>query len=247
LLIHDPAAGSWNMAVDEVLAETAADQGLCSLRFYQWREPTLSLGYFQKYAERESYAPSHELACVRRASGGGAIVHDRELTYTLAVPVAHPLAVDAMQLYNAVHESLIEAMSHSGITAQQCIEPGRLARDAEPFLCFLRRAIGDVLISRPDFRAAKICGSAQRRRRGAIVQHGSILLAASDFAPELPGIKELSGQSLTASALSTALGPILSRRLAVALNPATLTPAEEAAAEQFALDKYLADSWTRRR
>ena len=54
LLLDPPAAGAWNMAVDEALLEAAAAEGQCTLRFYQWAEPTLSLGYFQAYADRES-------------------------------------------------------------------------------------------------------------------------------------------------------------------------------------------------
>ena len=74
------------MAVDEALLETAASLGVPTLRFYQWQEPTMSLGYFQEYADRLRHAASAGCPTVRRASGGGAIMHDRELTYSLAVP-----------------------------------------------------------------------------------------------------------------------------------------------------------------
>src|SRR5262249_44894287 len=111
------------MAVDEVLAESAAELGQCSLRFYEWSRPTLSLGYFQPYSAREQHRASAELPVVRRASGGGAIVHDRELTYSLAVAVAHPLAADSMSLYHAVHQSLIEALRTWRIAAEQVTPP----------------------------------------------------------------------------------------------------------------------------
>src|SRR5438445_617792 len=81
-LIHDlPGDGPWNMAVDEALLEDAARSGRPTLRFYGWAEPTLSLGYFQPYAQRASHPPSSRCAVVRRPTGGGAILHDAELTY----------------------------------------------------------------------------------------------------------------------------------------------------------------------
>src|SRR5882724_9809402 len=86
LIIDPPAHGAWNMAVDEALLESAAVDGIATLRLYQWSEPTLSLGYFQPAADRQTHPASRECPLVRRASGGGAILHDRELTYSLAIP-----------------------------------------------------------------------------------------------------------------------------------------------------------------
>ena len=79
------------MAVDETLLFDAAENGTATLRFYSWDEPTLSLGYFQRYADREQHTASRTCAVVRRQTGGGAILHDRELTYSLALP-AQPSA-----------------------------------------------------------------------------------------------------------------------------------------------------------
>ena len=88
LFIDPPAPGSWNMALDETLLESAADGGESSLRFYGWSQPTLSLGYFQPYDDRCQHAASRNCPAVRRASGGGAILHDREITYSFALPRA---------------------------------------------------------------------------------------------------------------------------------------------------------------
>jgi len=66
LLLDPPAPGAWNMAVDETLLEAAANDGLCTLRFYRWIEPTLSLGYFQAYADREKHEAS--LGCAGGSS-----------------------------------------------------------------------------------------------------------------------------------------------------------------------------------
>ena len=74
------------MAVDEMLLERAQEQAAACLRFYGWSEPTLSLGYFQTYADRQEHPPSLPCAAVRRLTGGGAILHDAELTYSIVLP-----------------------------------------------------------------------------------------------------------------------------------------------------------------
>ncbi len=79
LIIDPPAAGRWNMAVDEALLLSAASRRTVTLRVYQWEVPTLSLGYFQPHAQREQHASSRHCPLVRRATGGGAIVHDRRI------------------------------------------------------------------------------------------------------------------------------------------------------------------------
>src|SRR5437762_1670525 len=154
LFIDPPAPGPWNMAVDEALLIDAAANGIASLRLYGWSEPTLSLGYFQRYALREIHAASRACAVVRRQTGGGAILHDRELTYSLALPESHSFAKQANKLYTTVHQEIIGALSPVIARAasrwslqirEQC--PERRA-DEEPFLCFQRESQGDgVLVS----------------------------------------------------------------------------------------------------
>ena len=119
------------------------------------------------------------LPVVRRASGGGAIVHDRELTYSCVFPVRDRLGRPAQHLVDEFHQALIEALREWRIAACLCESASGISRDKEPFLCFLRRAAGDVLLE-----GAKIAGSAQRRQRGSVLQHGSVLLARSPGAPE---------------------------------------------------------------
>ena len=177
LLRHAPAPGAWNMAVDEVLLERA----VACLRFYRWSEPTLSLGYFQAYADRREHPPSLPCAAVRRLTGGGAILHDFELTYSIVLPGTHPLAAHRDELYRAVHGSLIEALGQLGIAARLCQPAHKIEAVREPFLCFQRRSPGDVLIGQ-----TKICGSAQRRRYGAVLQHGSLIWQTSAAAPNCP-------------------------------------------------------------
>ena len=190
LLLDPPAAGAWNMAVDEALLEAAAE-GQGTLRFYRWSEPTLSLGYFQQYPDRWQHEPSRQCAVVRRPSGGGAILHDIELTYSLAIPATHPLAADRLGCYRAMHAALVEALADWGVQAVVLQQADKELHHRQPFLCFQRRAPGDVLVD-----GVKIAGSAQRRCRGAVLQHGSVLLGQSAAAPELPGLADLSGKQV---------------------------------------------------
>lgn len=240
--VDEPAAGDWNMAVDEVLLEGAAERQRAALRFYRWSEPTLSLGYFQHARDRERHPPSRDCPLVRRQTGGGAILHDREWTYCLAVPLAHPLAADATRLYTAVHEALRSALAEFGVATTLGTARQHSAAAAEPFLCFQRRTPGDVL-----FGNSKICGSAQRRPRGAVLQHGSLLLAASPHAPELPGIGELTGENLDCRALVESWASQIGRRLDLELAVARLTESERVAVRALTLEKYGTAAWSLRR
>ena len=232
LLVDPPAAGAWNMAVDEVLLATSAERGLATLRFYQWEMPTLSLGYFQLAADRSQHAGSLGCPLVRRASGGGAIVHDRELTYSIALPLRDVRRKAATELYRGCHETLIATLARFGVAAalygSTCdAEPANdeSDRSKQPFLCFARRTCGDIVCG-----PAKIVGSAQRRRRGAVLQHGSILLSESPYARELSGIAQLSGRTIEAADLASAWTVDLARKLGMTDAQGELTESEQAQA-----------------
>ncbi len=232
------------MALDEALLLAAEQAGIATLRFYAWREPTLSLGYFQSHAGRAGHAASASCPLIRRASGGGAILHDQELTYSIVLPHWHELANRAEHLYLAAHETLIETLAELGIKAALCelkSDP-RKSSTTEPFLCFERRAWGDVLIGN-----YKVAGSAQRRHRGAVLQHGSVLLARSQFSPELPGIADLTAEQLSFDRLQKLWQLCLANRLAVRLEESPPTAATIAAAEEIAWSKFASPQWTARR
>jgi len=181
------ADGAENMAADELLAAEAARLGRPLVRFYGWTCPTVSLGGFQAIGEARSIDAISGAALVRRPSGGGAIVHGTDLTYALAVPRDHPLSRGALPLYEAVHRGLADVLADRGLEARLHADGG-LARHAgraaaEPFFCFSRRAVGDVVATPPGRPASdddpKILGSAQRRLPTAILQHGSLLFSAN--------------------------------------------------------------------
>jgi len=257
LLIDPPADGAWNMAVDEVLLAATAHSGLPTLRFYQWQRPTLSLGYFQKSADRTKHPPSINADVVRRLSGGGAIVHDQELTYSLFLPVSHELSHDPQALVKRVHQTIAEtlnaclASTTSFWQAALCNQPSRLAASEEPFLCFERRSIGDILLRKKesDSRtpARKIVGSAQRRRKGVVLQHGSILLGQSKIAPELLGIEETTQTKLYPADLLLCLPDKLAKNLFLDLSKTSLPESFAAQARKIQETKYQAANWSKRR
>ncbi len=200
-----PRSGVENMALDQAMLETAASLGCPLLRVYRWSEPTISLGYFQPYAQRQAHAASSDIAAVRRATGGGAIVHHFDWTYCVAIPDTLKIcdghgnaknssaaAVGASQiLYNCVHAAVVEWLARHRSTARLWSEECGLPAFAdEPgqqrFLCFQRRSCGDIVLG-----SSKVLGSAQRRIFGAVLQHGSLLLATSPYAPSLQGLLDL--------------------------------------------------------
>ncbi len=242
LLIDPPAPGAWNMAVDEVLLETAAQCGDAALRFYRWSEPTLSLGYFQEYADRFAHRSSRRAAVVRRLTGGGAILHDDELTYSLTAPAGHAWVRERDRLYATIHAALIDALAAMGVRAVLCKPAAARPAPGEPLLCFQRRASGDVLVG-----TAKVAGSAQRRRRGAVLQHGSVLLARSAAAPELDGLSELTGRPFRAEELLAAWLPLLQQQLTADWQQGGLSRQQWTEAELLSTNRYAAASWTEHR
>jgi lipoate-protein ligase A len=267
LIIDPPAPGAWNMAVDEALLQDAEENGLATLRFYAWSEPTLSVGYFQRVADRQQHAASRHCALVRRQTGGGAILHEREITYSLILPASHPLARSAAALYSAIHDAIITVLSSlaepgHGSTLLRLDTSPKIAERDERFLCFQRRAAGDVLLVREpeqvgpaaqfadDVRAplgTKILGSAQRRFRGALLQHGSLLLERSPSAPELAGWRDLTGAAVSTGALGQALAAKVADIVAGRLIQCPLPMKLQSVAAELANHKYGAITWTNRR
>lgn len=178
----DPADGPANMAADDVLAAEAVRQQRPLVRFYRWNQMTVSLGAFQPIAAAEADPTIASLPLVRRPSGGGGIVHGSDLTYAVAVPrdhhdhQAHPWGGKPHVLYDAFHEALVAVLGARGIPAR--LHPGRGPQDGDEdrLLCFDRRARGDVVVPGPSADGHKLLGSAQRRLKAAILQHGSLLL-----------------------------------------------------------------------
>jgi lipoate-protein ligase A len=171
LLLTWEGEPGWNMALDEALLASADPRPV--LRFYTWRPHGLSLGYFQRF---ESFAPlAAEQVLVRRFSGGGAIHHQDELTFSIAAAQAHALFRGEVKgSYERVHGLLARAFATFGVHAA-LRGPAALASDrAATGMCFHESTPLDLA-----WDGRKGVGSAQRRSHGRVLHHGSIKLSAS--------------------------------------------------------------------
>lgn len=186
---------------------TPAPQPQCILRIYRWAEPTISLGYFQDVRSLPQELIAAQLPIVRRLSGGGALLHHHELTYSCVLPDVHPLTRTPPEIYTVVHHAVAAVLCESGIPVQM-----RGVRDAgrrSEFLCFGRGDEHDLVC-----QGFKVLGSAQRRRKGAILQHGSLILRRSEHAAQFPGVFDLASGPVDEPALVQRLLQDLSRLFA---------------------------------
>lgn len=227
------------MAADEALLE-AATTGIASLRLYGWSRPTLSLGYFQTGAACLASPRLGELAWVRRASGGAALVHHLEVTYVLALPAGPPWQKRGESWLRRMHDILRDALAALGVAAHACGDDE--GKKLGEVLCFLHHTPGDLLIEN-----TKIAGSAQRKQRGALMQHGSILLAGSPFTPILPGIRELTGSVVSSQSLCAAAIEHFTRHTGWELVPSGWEPELHRRIDEIAAGKYMQPAWNRKR
>ena len=243
VIYHPPASGAWNMAVDEALLEMTSKTGQTGwLRFYRWEQPTLSLGYFQQHIDRQQHSPSLSCPLVRRSTGGGALIHAEELTYSLCVPLTSHLDQRSQGLYQAVHETFIDELASRGIAVRICGETKGTPVDKEPFLCFLRRSDFDILLG-----GHKVVGSAQRRRRFGLLQHGSVLLRSTPESPELAGIEDISGIRINPWELARRWACRIAARLQLRLDPVELGADVVQLARQWSANRFAREGWVCRR
>lgn len=233
------------MAVDESLLESAISHQICSLRWYRWKDPTISLGYFQSNQNEEQNNTWKDLPRVRRLSGGGAILHHHELTYSFAVPASHSLSKSLPDLYLTIHQPLIDVLSNHGLNVE--FRGNSSTSNAEAFLCFGRGDERDLV-----YQGQKILGSAQRRRRGAIVQHGSLLLLTSEYAPRFPGLLNQTDhtnlyQDDFLSKLTEEFSQAISETIELPLHSQRLNEDEIAQVTQLEKEKYSHSTWTSRK
>jgi lipoate-protein ligase A len=176
---------------------------------------------------------------VRRPSGGDALDHHEELTYALALP-----AGSAWQSRDAcarcIHRVIAAALANLGVSTQLHVPANEPSFTG--ILCFRHATAGDLMIG-----SAKIVGSAQRKQRGALMQHGAILLAQSPHTPALPGIRELTGHDLDVAALCAALRTAFVQGTGWELHDADWSLAERQRVDALVAAKYNRDAWNRKR
>lgn len=238
LPLHE-ASGPEQMALDEVMLESAANREVASIRFYRWTEPTLSLGYFQCAEDRRVRPPS---AWVRRASGGAAILHHspHELTYSLALPARAAMLPKGESWICRIHTAIRDWLILRGYPVRSvvCGEEQKLGE----FLCFLHHTPGDLILN-----GSKVVGSAQRKLRGAILQHGTILLSQSELTPELPGLAMNGAQPIPIEELMAATKASLAKRFEWTLIRGDWTDDERRLARAIEAEKYRSPEWNDRR
>ena len=240
LLPFESLPGPANMAADEAMLHAAA-AGVASLRFYTWAVPTLSLGYFQPAAARLTDPKLAGLAWVRRASGGAALVHHHELTYALALPAGRPWQDAGDEPWGCrFHHVVTRALARFGAAATPVV-CGR-ERKLGDVLCFLDQTPGDLLAA-----GAKVVGSAQRKHRGALVQHGGILLKRSEYAPALPGLRELVGVDASAGDVAAAVAAEFAADTGWGLEPGAWTAAELVERARIEAERYANPAWNEKR
>jgi lipoyl(octanoyl) transferase len=187
VLVSPPATGPENMALDHALLRRAAATGRAVLRVYSWITPTLSLGrhqpargFYDLTAIRKA-----RLDVVRRPTGGRAVLHHREVTYSVTAPILTTTSVNgrlrARDTYNAINRLLVGALRGLGVPAglapasgRRDEAPSQVARAPRPSEnpCFDVATEGEVVVS-----GRKLVGSAQWRDQDAVLQHGSLLIA----------------------------------------------------------------------
>lgn len=236
-----------NMAIDEALLSRAARVREGVLRVYGWRTPTLSLGRHQ--VARDAFDPAKAAAVgvslVRRRTGGRALLHWHEVTYS----VTAPLEADARtESYPAINALLLDALLHLGVRATIAERTGRLPSPASA-PCFERPAEGEIM-----FDGRKLVGSAQFRGESSVLQHGSILIGDDQAMVSQLAVRPV-GSVAAAATLVQGLGRVpgfdevadaLSRALA-SRTSASVTSFDASVLEADVVrlcERYESDAWT---
>jgi lipoate-protein ligase A len=170
IVVTPALGGAENMALDEALMERARQTGEWVFRVYSWATPTISLGRNQSASGRYDLARIQQLGfdIVRRPTGGRAILHHREVTYSVTAPVDE--AGDLRQSYDRINRLLLHALRSLGVAAS-VFNPTTRAVSPGMSPCFDEPSAGELTVE-----GRKLAGSAQWRADGALLQHGSILI-----------------------------------------------------------------------
>ncbi len=262
LIRHGPATGAYNMAVDEAIGRAVArDDAPPTLRFYAWEPPCVSLGRNQALAAVDrARCAALGYDVVRRPTGGRAILHTDELTYSVAARPEHPLMAGlVLDSYLRLSHALVAGLGELGIQAEEAPGTNRAGRDVSA-ACFEVPSAYEIVAG-----GRKLLGSAQSRRADYVLQHGSLPLAgdltrlvdcltfASDeerealrrsLAERAITVESITGRSVSLADAAGALAEGFRRALNLELVPSELSPQEQASAEALLHEKYLNPAWT---
>jgi len=263
------ADGATNMALDEaIMRAVAAARVPPTLRVYAWQPPCLSIGRFQPLEQQVDVAACRRqgIDVVRRPSGGGAVLHDQELTYSLTAPEADPrIAGSVVESYRQISAGLVQGLARLGVAAalaepaeQRTPFSGRKRGSTSP-VCFEAPSDYEVLVG-----GRKLVGSAQVRQGGVLLQHGSILLdvdvpklvavfrwptglspesKVASLAGRITSLRAVLGREVSFAEVATALQVGFAQALGVHLLPGQVTDEEWADAARLRQTKYASPTW----
>lgn len=262
LMITNPRSGMYNMAVDSaILAAVESGQAPPTLRFYSWNPPCLSLGYSQPYTDIDQ-AQFQESGwdVVRRPTGGRAILHTDELTYAVIGPRSDPrLEGGLMQTYQSLSKALYESLVLMGLPVE--IHQGKNPLTNSQPVCFENPSDFEITVA-----GKKIIGSAQARKRNALLQHGSLPLggdltritrvlnyptnrerqeAAQALQQKAATAAEVLGKNISWDTAVKAFIKGFSQTLNLNLIEGILSPNENALVEELLVNQYNNENWTR--
>ena len=191
--------GAEQMSLDAGLMDRARDTGEALLRVYGWSRPTLSFGRHESVRGRfdPNVLERENVGAVRRPTGGRVLMHDREVTYSVTAPA--PEEERLKESYRRINAMLMSAIARLGV--QVAAAPVSAPRRPGGAACFAEPSAGELVVD-----GRKLVGSAQVRERGALLQHGSILID-----DDQPRIAELAAQPLTPALPAATLRACLGR------------------------------------
>ncbi len=228
------APPEFNMGLDGALLEDELSPP--TLRFYTWTPAALSLGYFQRFEDVP--AASEAFVVVRRITGGGAIHHTNELTFSLSTSLSHPLFEGPItRSYERVHDLVRGALSSLGCEASLRGDGALRSDTAETGMCFHHSTAQDLA-----WDERKGVGSAQRRKKGRVLHHGSIKLGPSKYDTDIAELKGVDDPASVARAMTRELR----EKAGIRLSAGVPTPDERARAEELGA-RALDPAFVRRR
>ncbi len=176
LIKQGPQHAYFNMALDEAVSEAVRRRlSPPTLRLYGWDRPSLSLGRFQAVSDIDkNYCDEKGYPVVRRQTGGRAVLHDAELTYSFSARSDDTLFSGSLiENYTLISDALLLGLRISGVTAKASYIKKRASAHNNP-ACFRAVSFGEITVE-----GKKVIGSAQKRYKDGFLQHGSILLRFS--------------------------------------------------------------------
>jgi lipoate-protein ligase A len=253
IIENTPLDSSWNMAVDEYLFQSLTEEPQTIVRFYAWKNPTVSLGYSQKILEVADveFCKKNGIDIVRRMTGGKLVLHHKEVTYSLASSDTEIFTATLVDSYRFISEALMKGLEKMGLTPSLASPaPQEYVRGNLP--CFSYPSRNEVEVS-----GKKIIGSAQKRGGSKFIQHGSIPLEEDDELLTSITFLEGAGEEVRMISLTEALGSAINFNRAVdvfvqgigeyfgvRLKRRTLGENENESVRQLQKDKYENPSWT---